>query len=125
GVLHHTGSMWQALENAGSMVAPEGRLFIAIYNDQGGMSRRWRLMKRLYNALPSVLRPLYAAAIMGPREFKFLMLETLKGKPGAYFSNIAHYSERSARGMSYWHDLIDWIGGYPFEVAKPEEIFQF
>ncbi|MGH8511739.1 MAG: hypothetical protein ACREU9_02645 [Gammaproteobacteria bacterium] len=26
-------------------------------------------------------------------------------------------------GMSYWHDLIDWIGGYPFEVAKPEEIF--
>ena len=36
-----------------------------------------------------------------------------------------HYLEQSRRGMSYWHDLIDWIGGYPFEVAKPEEIFQF
>lgn len=23
------------------------------------------------------------------------------------------------------HDLVDWVGGYPFEVAKPEEIFDF
>lgn len=29
------------------------------------------------------------------------------------------------RGMSKFHDWIDWIGGYPFEVAKPEEIFEF
>jgi len=29
------------------------------------------------------------------------------------------------RGMSPWHDHVDWIGGYPFEVAKPEEIFRF
>jgi 2-polyprenyl-6-hydroxyphenyl methylase/3-demethylubiquinone-9 3-methyltransferase len=21
--------------------------------------------------------------------------------------------------------LVDWVGGYPFEVAKPEEIFNF
>lgn len=27
--------------------------------------------------------------------------------------------------MSLMHDLIDWVGGYPFEVAKPEEIFDF
>ena len=26
------------------------------------------------------------------------------------------------RGMSFWHDWHDWLGGYPFEVAKPEEI---
>ena len=25
--------------------------------------------------------------------------------------------------MSAKHDLIDWVGGYPFEVAKPEEVF--
>ena len=24
-----------------------------------------------------------------------------------------------------WHDLVDWVGGYPFEVAKPEEVFEF
>jgi 2-polyprenyl-6-hydroxyphenyl methylase/3-demethylubiquinone-9 3-methyltransferase len=21
--------------------------------------------------------------------------------------------------------LVDWVGGYPFQVAKPEEIFEF
>ena len=27
--------------------------------------------------------------------------------------------------MSHWHDLLDWVGGYPFEVAKPEDVFRF
>jgi len=27
--------------------------------------------------------------------------------------------------MSVWHDILDWLGGLPFEVAKPEEIFDF
>jgi 2-polyprenyl-6-hydroxyphenyl methylase/3-demethylubiquinone-9 3-methyltransferase len=27
--------------------------------------------------------------------------------------------------MSIWYDLIDWLGGYPFEVASPEEIVDF
>ena len=25
--------------------------------------------------------------------------------------------------MSVWHDLIDWLGGYPFEFSSPEKIF--
>ncbi|WP_161597764.1 hypothetical protein [Fluviispira multicolorata] len=27
--------------------------------------------------------------------------------------------------MSAYNDLIDWLEGYPFEVAKPEEVFAF
>ena len=27
--------------------------------------------------------------------------------------------------MSPIHDVIDWVGGYPFEVATPEAIFDF
>ena len=27
--------------------------------------------------------------------------------------------------MNPWHDVVDWVGGYPFEVAKPEQIFEF
>lgn len=27
--------------------------------------------------------------------------------------------------MSLWHDSVDRLGGYPFEVAKPEEVFRF
>ena len=125
GVLHHTGAMWQALENVAPLVKGNGQLFIAIYNDQGGWSSRWRLLKRIYNKLPDALKTTYTILIMGPRELKFLALATAKLKPWIYFNNIINYAERSTRGMSYWHDMTDWIGGYPFEVAKPEEIFDF
>jgi 2-polyprenyl-6-hydroxyphenyl methylase/3-demethylubiquinone-9 3-methyltransferase len=27
--------------------------------------------------------------------------------------------------MSALHDWKDWLGGYPFEVAKPEAVFDF
>ena len=40
-----------------------------------------------------------------------------------YFSYIINYGKN--RGMSWWYDKIDWIGGYPFEVSKPEQIFDF
>ena len=49
GVLHHTGSMWQALANVIPRVAPGGQLFVSIYNDQGRMSRFWTIVKKLYN----------------------------------------------------------------------------
>jgi 2-polyprenyl-6-hydroxyphenyl methylase/3-demethylubiquinone-9 3-methyltransferase len=35
------------------------------------------------------------------------------------------YVVQPGRGMNLWHDMIDWVGGYPYEVAKPEEIFDF
>ena len=60
GVLHHTGAMWQALENAAIPVVDGGRLFVAIYNDQGWISGYWRAVKRLYNRF-ALLRPLVVA----------------------------------------------------------------
>ena len=27
--------------------------------------------------------------------------------------------------MSWWHDMLDWIGGYPFETARPEAVVAF
>lgn len=125
GVLHHTGAMWQALENIVPLVVQNGRLFIAIYNDQGGWSKRWHTLKRIYNALPKALRLPYGTVVMGAREFKFLALSLMKGKPKEYFDNVVNYHRHSLRGMSYWHDQIDWIGGYPFEVAKPEDVFSY
>src|SRR6266516_5946417 len=55
GVLHHTGDMWRGLGNVTDLVAAGGRLFIAIYNDQGSTSQRWRAIKRLYNHAPAPL----------------------------------------------------------------------
>ena len=34
GVLHHTGALWQGLDNAARCTAVGGRLWVAIYNDQ-------------------------------------------------------------------------------------------
>jgi 2-polyprenyl-3-methyl-5-hydroxy-6-metoxy-1,4-benzoquinol methylase len=126
GVLHHTGKMWEAMENIAPLVGKDaGRLFISIYNDQGTLSRRWHALKRTYNRLPRVLRLPYSLLVMGPRELRSLAGSAVRGKPWRYFDNIVHYADRSTRGMSYWHDVIDWIGGYPFEVAKPEQVFDF
>src|SRR5574340_204416 len=125
GVLHHTGAMWQALENVSALVNSGGLLFIAIYNDQGSWSRRWRRLKRLYNQLPRVRRTPYMVCVMGVRELRSITGAMLRLRPDRYLRYWTHYSSVSGRGMSRWRDMVDWIGGYPFEVAKPEEIFRF
>jgi 2-polyprenyl-6-hydroxyphenyl methylase/3-demethylubiquinone-9 3-methyltransferase len=38
-------------------------------------------------------------------------------------SRIAHYNRN--RGMSWYRDRVDWLGGYPYESATPEEIVDF
>jgi 2-polyprenyl-3-methyl-5-hydroxy-6-metoxy-1,4-benzoquinol methylase len=123
GVLHHTGDMWAALRNVAQLVAADGFLCIAIYNDQGFRSRLWRRIKRRYNALPPPVRTPYAVAVMLPREATTALIATVRLHPQKYVESWTSYGRQ--RGMSRWHDLIDWVGGYPFEVAKPEQVFRF
>ena len=123
GVLHHTGRMWDALENAALPVAPAGRLFIAIYNDTGSQSRRWHQIKKIYNGLPQPARVPFAVAVTLPGELKALAGATLRRRPAEYVRLWTDY--RSRRGMNRWHDILDWVGGYPYEFATPDEIFDF
>jgi 2-polyprenyl-3-methyl-5-hydroxy-6-metoxy-1,4-benzoquinol methylase len=123
GVLHHTGAMWQALEHAHRAVAANGTLFIAIYNDMGSQSIRWRHIKRLYVQLPTAVKPLYACAVSAPEEAKAFLRALLAGRPQDYVASWTKY-ERN-RGMSRWRDIIDWVGGYPYEFAKPDAICSF
>jgi SAM-dependent methyltransferase len=118
GVLHHTGAMWQALDNVVGLVCTGGKLFISIYNDQGRRSRQWRVVKRTYNRLPHELRFLVPVAALVPLWGPTMLRDLLIARP---FHSWRDYS--SNRGMSAWHDVVDWVGGYPFEVAKPEEVF--
>ena len=123
GVLHHTGAMWQALANVSDLVRPGGRLFIAIYNDQGSRSRRWRRIKQTYNQLPTLLRPPFAALVIAPDELKKAVSAMLGLRFGAYLRAWRQTDPR--RGMNHWRDIVDWVGGYPYEYAAPEEIFDF
>jgi 2-polyprenyl-3-methyl-5-hydroxy-6-metoxy-1,4-benzoquinol methylase len=125
GVLHHTGAMWQALDNVLLPLAEGGKLFIGIYNDQGEWSRRWLKVKKIYNYLPRYLKLPYAILVMGGRDMRSLLSRLLRLKPHLYVALWTNYAKDSMRGMNRWHDLLDWVGGYPFEVAKPEEIFFF
>lgn len=121
GVLHHTGQLWRALENTTGLVAPGGALFLAIYNDQGRTSRTWTRIKRLYVKAPGplkwgVLIPAFAR-LWGPT----FVRDMLKGHPLRTWRSY----DAAGRGMDAWRDVVDWVGGYPFEVARPEEIFDF
>jgi 2-polyprenyl-6-hydroxyphenyl methylase/3-demethylubiquinone-9 3-methyltransferase len=120
GVLHHTGRMWQALANAAEPVKPGGKLFISIYNDQGTPSRRWTRVKKAYNDLPPALRFLVVWPSFWVLNWRSIVKDFLRGRP---FQSIREYGKY--RGMTFWSDLIDWVGGYPFEVATPEQIFDF
>jgi 2-polyprenyl-3-methyl-5-hydroxy-6-metoxy-1,4-benzoquinol methylase len=119
GVLHCTGDLWGALRLVALPVAPGGRLFIAIYNDQGFISGGWRVVKRTYNAawlgktlVTGVFVPFFAARGMA------LDLRHARDP-------TARYRHPVKRGMSITIDWRDWLGGYPFEVARPERIQQF
>lgn len=123
GVLHHTGDMWRALDLVQRNVDAGGLLFISIYNDQGGRSRVWRAIKRTYNRLPAALRAPFTILVMGPLELAKLGRSVVSSDPGAYVRRWTDY--KKSRGMSALHDIVDWMGGYPFEVARPGEIFEF
>lgn len=125
GVLHHTGCVWTAIDNLLSLVSDKGSVVIALYNDQGVWSKTWNIIKATYNMLPRFLRPLYVAFVMVPRELKIIAVPLLKGKFKFVLGRWSDYSSSDGRGMSWWHDWIDWVGGYPFEVCKPEDVFYF
>jgi 2-polyprenyl-6-hydroxyphenyl methylase/3-demethylubiquinone-9 3-methyltransferase len=123
GVLHHTGQMWPALDSAQHLVKAGGKLFIALYNDTGSQSARWRWIKKTYNRLPSFLRIPFALVVIAPDEAKAVLRSLLTFKPGEYLRSWTNY--RSRRGMNRWYDIIDWVGGYPYEVSTPDEVFDF
>jgi len=118
GVLHHTGAMWSAIDRVAVRVAPGGTFWIALYNDQGLPSRFWLAVKKTYNAVPAFLRPpivwIAFARMWGPT----LLRDVLRRQPMRSWREYG----RTGRGMSPWRDVVDWVGGLPFEVASPEAV---
>lgn len=121
GVLHHTGAMWEALGNVSALVKPEGLLFISIYNHQVYFSSFNARMKKAYVSSGLLGKAIISGSFAAFQAGKGLLKDLILRK-----NPLRRYAEKKeSRGMSMWHDWIDWVGGYPFEVAKPEEIFAF
>jgi 2-polyprenyl-6-hydroxyphenyl methylase/3-demethylubiquinone-9 3-methyltransferase len=91
-----------------------------LYNDQGEWSRRWTRIKRLYcSGVPG--RALVLATVVPYWVIRQLAADLVWGRnPLASYRNYYR-----GRGMSVTHDWVDWLGGYPFEVAKPEAVLDF
>jgi 2-polyprenyl-6-hydroxyphenyl methylase/3-demethylubiquinone-9 3-methyltransferase len=117
GVLHHTGDMQKALLNAANCVNDDGAIYIAIYNDQGFQSRIWKKLKKFYCEHNG--KKLSILMIFVPLFFCITLIKGIivKFNPFYFF-----FEYKKNRGMSIYYDWIDWLGGYPFEVATPEKI---
>lgn len=111
GVLHHTGNLWLALDNVDRCVVDGGKLFIALYNYQPFASKYWSWVKRTYNKY-KWSRPIFIMIHGVYPTIPSVMLRLLQNR-------------KCCRGMNPWYDLLDWLGGYPFEVSKPEDVFNF
>jgi predicted RNA methylase len=115
GVLHHTGAMWSAIEKACAMVAPNGLLAIALYRSTP-LCPAWKLEKRLYSQAPAILQKAVRGAYKGAVMAKVIA----SGKRPA-----DHIKDYHSRGMSWSHDVHDWLGGYPYESTYPEAVIDF
>lgn len=121
GVLHHTGDMHTAIKNVAGLVKPDGKLFISIYNHSKGLkhgiSTFWLKAKRHYNQSHALIKRLYVGLYT---TYLFLGLAVSGNNP---FQYIREY--KSARGMSWKHDIYDWLGGYPYEFAEPSAVVSY
>lgn len=120
GVLHHTGDLWSAIDAAAAKVKPGGLLALSIYNKvdrRFAGSNLWLAIKRTYVHSPLPVKWLIEGAYVA--NFIVRHLITFRNP----FRIIAAYRNERSRGMSFWHDVRDWVGGYPYEVATAGEMF--
>lgn len=120
GVLHHTGRMWQAVKNSAGLVSAKGLYYIALYNKVEGRfgSRMWMRIKRFYNVSPKPVKWLIQLLFILIRHVGRNILR-LKNP----FEVLRNFG--AGRGMRWRSDMIDWLGGYPYEYATVEEVFAF
>lgn len=111
GVLHHTGNMYHALSNAIKLVKAGGLLIISIYKYHW-TSPIWRFIKWTYNKSPLFLKKLIIS-LFYPIIYTAKLCVTRKNP------------KEKNRGMDFYHNVIDWVGGYPYEYAHAEKIIDF
>lgn len=108
GVLHHTGKMYRAIATASSLVGRGGYLVIALYN-RHWTSPFWKLIKRIYCVSPSGIRNVWVA-LMYP---VILIAKALVTRRNPFVMD---------RGMEFLHNVVDWVGGYPYEYLSIGEL---
>ena len=118
GVLHHTGDLWKAVRNAASRVGPGGLFYIAIY-EKTEKSPGWISLKKEYNRASPLRKTLMEIAYVYRH---FFADRSTKDR----LDSIRYMKDyRKTRGMEFWTDIRDWLGGWPYEPATPGEVTGF
>jgi len=119
GVLHHTGDVWRAIDNASRTVADGGVLYIALYSaDRISDQELWMRVKRQYNEASSWGR----RRIFWWYVWNYMLQRRLRALP-AFIRKLLHY--RRGRGMSLFVDIRDWLGGWPMEFTHDADVIAF
>jgi 2-polyprenyl-6-hydroxyphenyl methylase/3-demethylubiquinone-9 3-methyltransferase len=115
-VLPFTGAMWPALDHVASLVRANRMLMVALYR-RTPLCRLWTHEKRIYSQasgqMQRAIRLIYEAAFLGAKA-------ATGHNPFAYVRNFHSY-----RGMRWHNNVHDWLGGYPYESASPDELAAF
>jgi SAM-dependent methyltransferase len=112
GVLHHTGDMWTAIRNAALPLKEDGVFFIALYSADAHVdppAEYWLDIKRRYNSCSTLGRRIMEGSYL----WRFHILPALRSGQNPW----RLLREKRYRGMEFWTDLRDWLGGYPMEFA--------
>lgn len=116
GVLHHTGDMYRALRCAASAVTPGGTFAFALYR-KTRLCGFWKWEKKHYAHASSAAQKRARSVFIGLFRANCL----LAGRDFQQY--LAEYSRQ--RGMDFYHDVHDWMGGWPYESISPEQTDTF
>ncbi len=118
GVLHHTGAMWEAMDNAARLIKPGGLFYVALYDYEIRVDPTpefWLDVKQRYNK----------AGWLGKRQMElwYIWRFNLHSNPlnlPTLLKMIVGYKQ--SRGMAFYPNLVDWLGGWPMEFAKRTDV---
>jgi 2-polyprenyl-3-methyl-5-hydroxy-6-metoxy-1,4-benzoquinol methylase len=114
GVLHHTGNLKKALKNAAELTRKGGFFMFSVYG-KTRYCKFWKRIKKWYcNATDD--KKAFAERLY-VKLFGFYLLLRFK----SLNTHIRNYS-KNKRGMNFYYDVRDWMGGYPYESISRKEI---
>ena len=119
GVLHHTGDVWRAVDNASKTVADGGTFYIALYSaDVQSDPQFWLDVKQRYNRASPWQR--------WQMEWWYVWHFIMGRNPmriGTLAVRIVRH--RLTRGMSFFADIRDWLGGWPMQFTRDADVIKF
>lgn len=118
GVLHHTGDMWKAMDNSIQLIRPDGCFYVALYDYDIQVKPTpefWLTVKQKYNQ----------SEWLGKRKMElwYLWRFMLYGNPLLIpYVVFRAFRYKHLRGMALYTDIVDWLGGWPMDFAKREDV---